>query len=288
MSMFFPLCVVLSYILHSAHSVNVKIYPDICKEKVFPKLVEGYRFVHDDVPVIPQLSVKDAELEEGEKGNSEASDAAGMKEDPKSMPLLSGPVLTPGRQRVPEYFRTAFHTLGQTHHIKRPQSVPENCQRDPDFISVGAVKRFTTRKPRYPVVIEYGCGRQAGREYKYVTGTTEAKCDHKGWWTLPALLCAPVGCYLEHWGRAEYAGNVSITVSGRTCQPWTADTPHVRNKFCRSTSLYYVDGSVSAAGNSCRDPDGTGKPWCYTTDPMKRWEICNIQECRREIKLEKD
>ena len=42
--------------------------------------------------------------------------------------------------------------------------------------------------------------------------------------------------------------------------------------------------------NYCRNPDisnypwinrycGEGRPWCYTTDPNKRWEFCDIPKC---------
>ncbi|ROL52489.1 Plasminogen [Anabarilius grahami] len=35
--------------------------------------------------------------------------------------------------------------------------------------------------------------------------------------------------------------------------------------------------------NFCRNPDGDkGGPWCYTTDPEKRWEHCDIQDCTEE------
>merc|ERR1719336_2369439 len=27
--------------------------------------------------------------------------------------------------------------------------------------------------------------------------------------------------------------------------------------------------------NYCRNPDGEPRMWCYTTDPSKRWELCN-------------
>eukprot|EP00105_Crassostrea_gigas_P043077 XP_019927225.1 PREDICTED: plasminogen [Crassostrea gigas] len=29
----------------------------------------------------------------------------------------------------------------------------------------------------------------------------------------------------------------------------------------------------------CRNPDNEPAPWCYTTDPNKRWELCNISDC---------
>ena len=32
--------------------------------------------------------------------------------------------------------------------------------------------------------------------------------------------------------------------------------------------------------NYCRNPDNDEKgPWCYTTDPYKRFEYCDIPEC---------
>uniref|UniRef100_K1PLE8 Plasminogen n=1 Tax=Magallana gigas TaxID=29159 RepID=K1PLE8_MAGGI len=64
----------------------------------------------------------------------------------------------------------------------------------------------------------------------------------------------------------DYTGKVHITQSGRTCQAWSSQTPH-------SHSL------TSLPENYCRNPDGEPAPWCYTTDPYKRWEICNISDC---------
>lgn len=31
--------------------------------------------------------------------------------------------------------------------------------------------------------------------------------------------------------------------------------------------------------NYCRNPDGELRPWCFTTNPNKRWEYCNIPRC---------
>jgi len=73
-------------------------------------------------------------------------------------------------------------------------------------------------------------------------------------------------------------GNVATTVSGRTCQAWTSDSPHDHQY---DSDSMYPDGSVSAAGNKCRNPDHqwSGGVWCYTTDPDKRWEMCDIPLC---------
>jgi hypothetical protein len=61
----------------------------------------------------------------------------------------------------------------------------------------------------------------------------------------------------------QFTGNKSMTISGRTCQNWSTQSP-VRHKF---TTL----GNHS----SCRNPDNwDGGPWCYTTDPQVRFEPC--------------
>jgi hypothetical protein len=33
--------------------------------------------------------------------------------------------------------------------------------------------------------------------------------------------------------------------------------------------------------NYCRNPDGEPRPWCFTTDPNRRWELCDIPRCRK-------
>uniref|UniRef100_K1Q971 Plasminogen n=1 Tax=Magallana gigas TaxID=29159 RepID=K1Q971_MAGGI len=68
-------------------------------------------------------------------------------------------------------------------------------------------------------------------------------------------------------GGANYFGHVNTTVSGRTCMRWDSQSPH-GHSF----------GIVKDQGNYCRNPykDEAKGPWCYTTDPNKRWEFCNI------------
>ncbi len=39
------------------------------------------------------------------------------------------------------------------------------------------------------------------------------------------------------------------------------------------------DGSVSAAENYCRNPDGEPTLWCYTTDNETRWDYCDVPNC---------
>lgn len=64
----------------------------------------------------------------------------------------------------------------------------------------------------------------------------------------------------------EYAGKRHITKTGRTCQVWSAQSPHSH-------------GYTYLPENYCRNPDGEPSPWCYTTDPYKRWELCDIPDC---------
>ena len=72
----------------------------------------------------------------------------------------------------------------------------------------------------------------------------------------------------------NYLGRNTVTVSGRTCQFWNAQTPHKHTM--NTKEKFRGDGTVEAAMNYCRDPDNKGFLWCYTTDPNVRWEGCNV------------
>ena len=54
------------------------------------------------------------------------------------------------------------------------------------------------------------------------------------------------------------------TQSGRTCQRWDRNQPHVPN----------IQPIVNAH-NFCSKPYGDNQHWCYTTDPNVRWEYCH-------------
>jgi len=90
------------------------------------------------------------------------------------------------------------------------------------------------------------------------------------------LLCPE--CRQTQQGH-EYVGTLNTTVSGRTCQAWTSDSPHERTGVAKNYA-FYPDVSLEAAENYCRNP--TRRPegvWCYTTDPDVRWEACDVPLC---------
>ena len=77
----------------------------------------------------------------------------------------------------------------------------------------------------------------------------------------------------------EYMGRLSTTASGWRCQSWSSNWPHKKNEAA-SKDASYPDGRIAAARNYCRNPDNSsGGPWCYTTDPNRRWEYCAISFC---------
>ena len=71
-----------------------------------------------------------------------------------------------------------------------------------------------------------------------------------------------------------YQGHQNTTASGLTCQTWFSRDPHVQ------TMPQGIFPEMNLAKNYCRNPGGTEpSPWCYTTDPMIRWQHCKIEPC---------
>ena len=55
-----------------------------------------------------------------------------------------------------------------------------------------------------------------------------------------------------------------MTKSNRKCQNWSVQVPHEHKYFSK----------YGWTDNACRAYDHD-VPWCYTTDPNKRWEECD-------------
>ena len=69
----------------------------------------------------------------------------------------------------------------------------------------------------------------------------------------------------------DYRGTLDVTVSGRVCQFWAAQTPHSHEHTPANFPEVLQHGH-----NYCRNPDGKSTAWCYTTDPSTRWEFCDV------------
>ena len=81
-------------------------------------------------------------------------------------------------------------------------------------------------------------------------------------------------CYRDSPLGRDYRGNVSQTISGKTCQKWTSQLPHEHDRTPSNRP-----GKGLGDHNYCRNPDNEPLgPWCYTTDPDSRWEYCNVGE----------
>ncbi|KAF7246657.1 Hepatocyte growth factor [Varanus komodoensis] len=72
----------------------------------------------------------------------------------------------------------------------------------------------------------------------------------------------------------NYKGTISVTKSGIKCQAWNSAIPH-EHSFLPSSYR-----GKDLRENYCRNPRGEeGGPWCFTSNPMIRHEVCDIPLC---------
>jgi len=83
----------------------------------------------------------------------------------------------------------------------------------------------------------------------------------------------------------EYMGKLNVTVTGKQCQKWSSNSPHVVNP--EFTDDKFPDGSREAANNYCRNPDFDPSwlqgVWCYTMDSDKSWDVCDVPLCSKSV-----
>ncbi|XP_039546162.1 prothrombin [Pimephales promelas] len=94
--------------------------------------------------------------------------------------------------------------------------------------------------------------------------------------SLRACVKSEGDCFI-HFGE-NYAGRVSVTKSGRSCQYWKSNFPHRIHEF-NVTQLKLPE-------NYCRNPDKSSEgPWCFTRDPTVRRESCSLPKCGETLVL---
>jgi len=116
-----------------------------------------------------------------------------------------------------------------------------------------------------------------GRKFCYVLSPDQcpdAKLSEDGvrWWSYDACK----DCYKATTKGKDYRGEVSVTISGKTCQAWNQQSPQ--------THPLYTEENKQESGlgehNYCRNVGGhSDGVWCYTTDTNKRWDYCPVPSC---------
>lgn len=90
--------------------------------------------------------------------------------------------------------------------------------------------------------------------------------------------CRSKECRMSGTGN-DYIGSLGVTLTNRTCQRWTAKSPHaIPQKLVNKET--FPELSVGNISNFCRNPthDLAG-PWCYTDDPNLDIDICEVPDC---------
>ncbi|KAI8491001.1 hypothetical protein Bbelb_314200 [Branchiostoma belcheri] len=171
--------------------------------------------------------------------------------------------------------RIAVNCNGDTNHdiaAFKLQSSPVGSPYSwEDVVSVDNVQGGTDQRQ------EFGGFQGTARYWRFVVTRT-----HGGWQphltelNLYSISPAQVIDCMEDDGTS-YRGTVTVTGTGRTCQRWDRQTPH---KHTRTSANYPSSGLEQ---NYCRNPDHEPTLWCYTTDPGKRWEFCDVPHCDGQL-----
>ena len=90
------------------------------------------------------------------------------------------------------------------------------------------------------------------------------------------FMISGINCTDPDW--MFYSGTVAVTDGGRTCQIWTEHTPH-QHWLDEGYRFPNDNNSTENAVNYCRIPNEGDYPWCYTTDPHRRYQDCNNRIC---------
>lgn len=89
-------------------------------------------------------------------------------------------------------------------------------------------------------------------------------------------VLAEGSCCQNRYGHigSDTRGTMSRTKTGKKCQNWEAQEPHVHDNYPELKP----EGGLGDH-NYCRNPDGSSEgAWCYTMDPNSRWEYCSCSK----------
>ena len=85
------------------------------------------------------------------------------------------------------------------------------------------------------------------------------------------LPCPDTGCTHDAVDGSDYKGEISFTMSGKTCKPWKSD------------EKWKQDAVQNHWKNSCRNPDNKKLAWCLVDGAPAGFEYCNIgRSCEDE------